>query len=73
MKQLIATVNTNKFLTAVQAEEDFFKDFFLYNTIKIYHIFSSHRNNKGVLSYYNSDLIWLEEMADLKVAETLMA
>jgi hypothetical protein len=67
MKQLITTVNTNEFVTAVQAEEEVYKDFFLYqqsfykafesNTIKIYHIFSSHQDNKGDLRYYESDLI----------------
>jgi hypothetical protein len=81
MKQLISTVNTNEFVTAVQAEEDVFKDFmehqqqfykpFQTNTIKIYHIFSSHQDKKGVLRYYESDLIRQEEKADLEVAGTL--
>jgi hypothetical protein len=83
MKQLIATVNTNEFVTAVQAEEEVFKDFMEYqqrfykafesNTIKIYHVFSSHMDKKGDLRYYESDLIRQEETADLKVAESLMA
>jgi hypothetical protein len=65
MKQLIATVNTNEFVTAVQAEEDVFKDFMEYqqqfykafemNTIKIYLIFSSHQDKKGDLRYYKSN------------------
>jgi hypothetical protein len=81
MKQLISTVNTNKFVTAVQAEEDVFKDFmehqqqfhkpFQTNTIKIYHMFSSHQDKKGVLRYYESNLIREEEKADLEVAGTL--
>jgi hypothetical protein len=83
MKQLIATVNTNEFVTAVQAEEEVFKDFMEYqqrfykafesNTIKIYHVFLSHMDKKGDLRYYESDLIRQEETADLKVAESLMA
>jgi hypothetical protein len=83
MEELIATVNTNKFVTAVQAKEEVFKDFMEYqqqfykafesNAIKIYHIFSSHQNSKGDLHYYESDLIRLEETADLKMVETLRA
>jgi hypothetical protein len=83
MEQLIAAVNTNEFVTAVHAEEDVFKDFMEYqqqfykpfetNTIKVYHIFSSHQDKKGDLRYYESDLIRQEETADLKVAETLRA
>jgi hypothetical protein len=83
MEQLIGTVNANEFVTAVQAEEDVFKDFMEYqqqfykpfetNTIKIYHVFSSHQNNKGDLPYYERDLILQEESQDLKVAEALRA
>jgi hypothetical protein len=81
MKQLISTVNPNEFVTAVQAEEDVFKDFmehqqqfckpFQTNTIKIHHTFSSHQDKKGVLRHYKSDLIREEEKADLEVAGTL--
>jgi hypothetical protein len=83
MKQLIGTVNTNGFVTAVQAKEDVFKDFMEYqqhfykafetNTIKIYHIFLSHQDKKGDLRYYESNMIRQEEMAELKVAESLTA
>ena len=83
MEQLINTVNANEFVTAVQAEEDVFKDFMEYqqqfykpfqmNTIKIYHVFSSHQNNKGDLGCNESDLIRQEESKDLKVAEALRA
>jgi hypothetical protein len=55
MQQLIATVNTNEFVTAVQAKEEVFKDFMEYqqqfykafetNMIKIYHSFSSQGCN----------------------------
>jgi hypothetical protein len=80
---LINMVNANEYVTAVQAEEDVFKDFMEYqqqfykpfqtNTIKIYHVFSSHQNNKGDLGYNESDLIRQEESKDLKVAEALRA
>jgi hypothetical protein len=81
MKHLICTVSTNEFVTAVQAEEDVFKDFmehqqqfckpFQRNTIKICHMFSSHQDKKGVLRCCESDLIREEEKADLEVAGTL--
>ena len=83
MEQLIAAVNTNELVTAVQAEEGVFKDFmehqkqfykpFESNTIKVYHIFSSHQDKKGDLRYYESDLVRQEETADLEVAEKLRA
>ena len=82
MEQLIATVNTNDYVTAVQAKEEVFVDFMEYqqrfykafesNTITIYHIFLSHQNWKGDLWYYKSNLIRQEEMADLELAESLM-
>jgi rRNA-processing protein FCF1 len=67
MKQLITMVDTNKFVIAVQAEEDVFKDFmecqqqfykpFETKTIKIYHIFLSHQDKKRDLQYYKNNLI----------------
>jgi hypothetical protein len=56
----------------MEYQQRFYKAFET-NTIKIYHIFLSHQNSKGDLRYYKSDLNRQEEMADMKVAETLMA
>jgi hypothetical protein len=71
MGDLITTVNENESVTALQAEEEDHKNFMAYqkefykpfatNTIKKYHIFSSHKDHKGVIRYYESDLDRQEE------------
>jgi hypothetical protein len=71
MKDLIECVDGNESVTALQSEGDDFKDFMAYqkefykpfatNTILKYHIFSSHKDDKGVIRYYESELDRQEE------------
>jgi hypothetical protein len=82
MKDLIECVNGNASVTAVQSEGDDFKDFMAYqkefykpfatNTILKYHIFSSHKDDKGVIRYYESDSERQEEKTLLADAARLI-
>jgi hypothetical protein len=81
MEDLINCVNENESVTALQSEGDDFKDFMAYqkqfykpfatNTILKYHIFSSHKDDKGVIRYYESDLERQEEKTLLADAARL--
>ena len=81
MEDLIECVNGNESVTALQSEGDDFKDFMDYqkefykpfatNTILKYHIFRSHKDDKGVIRYYESDLERQEETTLLADAARL--
>ena len=68
MEDLIECVNGNESISALQSEGNDFKDFMAYqkdfhkpfatNTILKYQIFRNHKDgNKGVIRYYESDLL----------------
>lgn len=68
MKDLIECVNGNTSVAALQSEGDDFKDFmahqkefykpFATNTMLKYHIFSSHKDDKGVMPFGVMKAIW---------------